>query len=170
MKANARFLFLTLTLSLALAGCATAPKPAPAPPPIVIVQPRPAPPSPPPADWRDAMRSSGTWRWQREGTLSVARYGADFALSCDAASRQVTLRRSAAQPSASPLTITTTSTRRILNGVADSGAVFAMLPGTDPLLDAMAFSRGRFMIETAATAPLFLPSWSEISRVVEDCR
>ncbi|MEO7384055.1 MAG: hypothetical protein ABIU18_03890 [Novosphingobium sp.] len=102
--------------------------------------------------------------------MSVARYGADFTLSCDLASRQVTLRRSAALPGASPLTITTTSARRTLNGMADSGGVQALLPASDPILDAMAFSRGRFMVETATTAPLYLPSWSEISRVVEDCR
>lgn len=169
MKANVPLLFLILALS----GCAAAPKPTPAPPPVVIVQPRPAPP-PPPVDWRDALRSPGTWHWQREGALSVARYGSEFALSCDAASRQITLRRSAVAPAAlpvtGPLTITTTSSKRLLSGIPDSAAVIAQLPGNDPILDAMAFSRGRFMVETPNTAPLYLPSWSEISRVVEDCR
>jgi len=34
----------------------------------------------------------------------------------------------------------------------------------------MAFSRGRFALETAGQETLYLPSWPEISRVVEDCR
>ena len=172
MKANVPLLLLTLTLTQVLAGCAAAPKPVPSPPPVIIVQPRPAPPPPPPppADWRDAPRSPGTWRWQREGRLSVARYGAEFSLTCDAASRQVTNWRSASQPAAGPLTITTTSARRILNGMPDGGSIMATLTGSDAILDAMAFSRGRLMVETTGTAPLYLPSWSEISRVVEDCR
>ena len=172
MKANAPLLFLMLALPLVLAGCAAKPKPAPPPPPVVIVQPKPAPPPlpVPPADWRDALRSPGNWRWQREGALSVARYGAAFSLSCDAAARQVTLRRSAVAPAASLLTITTTSSKRLLNAMPENGAVFAALPANDPILDAMVFSRGRFMIESTGTAPLYLPSWSEISRVVEDCR
>jgi hypothetical protein len=34
----------------------------------------------------------------------------------------------------------------------------------------MAFSRGRFAIETAGLPTLYVPSWPEVSRVVEDCR
>ena len=44
------------------------------------------------------------------------------------------------------------------------------LPAHDSLLDAIAFSRGRFMIEVMGEAPLFLPAWPEISRVIDDCR
>ena len=50
------------------------------------------------------------------------------------------------------------------------GMVTAELPARDPALDAIAFSRGRFALETAGLATLYLPSWPEISRVVEDCR
>ncbi|MDG2003332.1 MAG: hypothetical protein P8J20_08375 [Novosphingobium sp.] len=44
------------------------------------------------------------------------------------------------------------------------------LPASDPLLDAMAFSRGRFAVETAGLPTLYVPSWPEVSRVIEDCR
>jgi hypothetical protein len=43
------------------------------------------------------------------------------------------------------------------------------LPATDPLLDQIAFTRGRFML-AAGTLELILPAWPEIARVVEDCR
>ena len=46
----------------------------------------------------------------------------------------------------------------------------AGLPARDPLLDAMAFSKGRFAVEVAGLPTLYLPSWIEVSRVIEDCR
>jgi len=44
------------------------------------------------------------------------------------------------------------------------------LSAYDPLLDALAFSRGRFAIVASGTPALVLPAWPEIARVVEDCR
>jgi len=38
------------------------------------------------------------------------------------------------------------------------------------LLDAIAFSRGRFSVEAAGTARLVIPAWPEAARVVEACR
>ena len=46
----------------------------------------------------------------------------------------------------------------------------AEIPAKDPLLDAMAFSRGRFAIMLDGQAPLIVPSWVEVTRVVEACR
>ena len=67
--------------------------------------------------------------------------------------------------------LTTTSTRRLLALAADpvAGASVA-LAVRDPLLDAMAFSRGRFMLEVAGFPALYLPAWAEVGRVIEDCR
>jgi hypothetical protein len=45
-----------------------------------------------------------------------------------------------------------------------------VLPARDALLDAIAFSRGRFALEAAGLETLYLPSYPEISRVVQDCR
>lgn len=181
MKANA-LLVLSVT-ALALAGCASQPRPAPGPP--VLAPPRPplprpsAPlpaPSPPPADWRDAPRTPGDWRWSNAGGRSLASYGPAGApvltLACDGPGRTVTLFRSWAAPQAGPLTITATSARRMFTASAISApsGVAVTLPATDPILDAMAFSRGRFMVETAGMPTLYLPSWPEVSRVIEDCR
>ena len=40
----------------------------------------------------------------------------------------------------------------------------------DELLDAMAFSRGRFVIEQAGAPTLVVPAYPEVGRVIEDCR
>lgn len=49
-------------------------------------------------------------------------------------------------------------------------SLIGVLPANDPILDAMAFSKGRFAIETAGQQTLYLPSWPEVTRVIEDCR
>ena len=46
----------------------------------------------------------------------------------------------------------------------------AELAASDPLLDAIAFSRGRFAVDVPGTAPVYVPAYPEITRVVEDCR
>ena len=45
----------------------------------------------------------------------------------------------------------------------------ALVP-RDAVLDAMGFSRGRFVIEVAGLPTLYLPAWPEVGRVIEDCR
>ena len=40
----------------------------------------------------------------------------------------------------------------------------------DPLLDAVAFSRGRAAFSDSGQPTLVVPSWAEAARVVEDCR
>jgi hypothetical protein len=40
----------------------------------------------------------------------------------------------------------------------------------DPLLDAMASSRGRIGISASGLAALVVPPWAEVGRVIEDCR
>jgi hypothetical protein len=49
-------------------------------------------------------------------------------------------------------------------------AVAAELSPTDPQLDALAFSRGRFLVGLSGSADVIVPSWPEVARVIEDCR
>ncbi len=115
-----------------------------------------------------------------EGGRSTARYGTAGArpvamLTCDPARRATILWRTGPATSTTTgqitLVVTTTGTRKLLTATPDTagGASVALAPG-DPLLDEMAFSRGRFMLEIPGTSTLYLPSWVEISRVIEDCR
>ena len=168
MKANVARLRIALLLSLGLAGCVKPPQPAPVPRPAPVVTPRPAPapPTPPPANWLNRPATPGAWSWRQEGGQSLASFAGNgavvFALACDPARRTITLRGNPVG-SNTPLVVTTTSTRRALSGEPS-------LAAGDPLLDAMAFSRGRFMVEGAGSGPLYLSSAPELSRAIEDCR
>lgn len=116
----------------------------------------------------------GDWVWSVEAGRSIARFaGGALALRCDRASGTVTLLRAGLAESPVPLTVTTTSIARDLAATPQAGppgALAVALPARDSLLDAMAFSRGRFMVEAAGLPALYVPSWPEVSRVVEDCR
>jgi hypothetical protein len=121
----------------------------------------------------------GDWRWSMEGSQSVARFGSAgtaFALRCDLSTRTVQMERlgaSTSQPSGATLTIRTQTATRTLSAAAHPGArtsLTASVPARDPLLDAMAFSKGRFAVEATGWPTLYVPAWTEVSRVVEDCR
>ena len=173
-------LFAPLSLSLSVSACVA--PPASLPPPVERA-PAPAPPPRPvplAADWRDWARTPGDWRYNATPTDTVATYGAAtgkpaLSMTCNRAARQVTL--TTAGTTATAMTIRTTSVTRALPGrvIANTGVwapivLQATLPATDPLLDAMAFSRGRFVVEQAGSPPVVLPAWAEVGRVIQDCR
>lgn len=163
-----------------VAGCAGVVPPAPQPaPPVPVPAPAPAPAPPPPAlgeDWRDWPVSPGTWAYRQDARGSIALFGiresdASFTIRCDRAARQIYLSRQGATPG--PLTIRTSSTARALTARPTGGTPAYMavaLAANDPVLDAMAYSRGRFIVEMPPLAPLVVPTWSEVPRVIEDCR
>jgi len=102
---------------------------------------------------------------------SVARFGGGtLALRCDQPGTTVTMLRSGSFSGRIPVTILTQHTTRTLTGIGEPGALAITLPARDPLLDAMAFSRGRFAVEVSGLPTLYVPSWPEVSRVIEDCR
>ena len=166
-------------LAALTAACFPPPRPVPVavPVPVPMPPPRPAPP-PPPADWRDAPATPGDWRWSTASGTSQASYGAADAaplvtLTCDRARGIVLLERAGEATGSVPITVRTTFSLRLLSSdaaVSHSGWITMRLTPRDPLLDAIAFSRGRFTIEVAGMPALYLPSWPEISRVIEDCR
>ena len=171
-------LLTTLAGIAFLSACAAPRKPEPAamPPPP---SPRPvatAIPATPPADWRDAALTPGSWAYEPGTAGSVASFGSDssapLAIVRCAAGR-IGLSRAGAAPGPLPLTITTSSATRAFTATPIAEAtpqlVLALAP-RDPVLDAMAFSRGRFVIEVAGLPTLYLPAWPEVARVIEDCR
>jgi hypothetical protein len=109
-----------------------------------------------------------------EGNRSVARFGADtFVLSCDRDAATISLMRPGVAEGQVPVTILTSSMSRTASAAPIAGhapVIGLALPARDQLLDAMAFSRGRFAVETAGLPTLYMPSWPEVSRVIEDCR
>jgi hypothetical protein len=164
---------------LALAGCipATAPAPTPAPAPAPAPVPQdpvePARPAPPvQGNWLDAPQTAGDWRWRRDGAESLAQFSAPdgrllVQMACTA-QRQVALTVVGAAPG--QLTIRTETASQSQTATSGGGGARSQFAARDPLLDAIAFSRGRFAIEAAGLAPLYLPSYPELTRVVEDCR
>jgi sulfur carrier protein ThiS len=85
----------------------------------------------------------------------------------------VLLARTGTSAVSLPMTVLTTSETRPLSAdPAPQGQpqlVTALRTG-DKLLDAMAFSRGRFAVEVNGLPTLYLPAWTEVGRVIEDCR
>lgn len=196
MKINRTALMIASVLSLA--GCTQAPpQPSPAPqggtlppaskPVLPVPLPRPAPPPPQAprtdaASWRDLPLTPGGWTYTAESTGSAVRFGQPGAgalilMRCDRTRPAILVQRAGLAASTVPATITTSSTLRRLSAVPTaSAAPNAAVPFEiafnvrDPLLDAIAFSRGRFMVEMGGAQTLVLPAWSELGRVIEDCR
>ena len=158
---------------LMLSACVAPQQAAPPPPPAPVYTPPPAPPPPPPpADWRDRALTPGDWRYQRTGAGGEAVYGIDpaaprLALRCARNAGQVWLVwPGATGPS---IAIQTTETSAVRTGSVAGAELRLAFPARDPLLDQMAYSRGRIML-TAGGQALIVPSWPEIARVIEDCR
>lgn len=180
MKANPRLRstprsIFTLPLSasaMLLAACvpqAAAPPPRPAPKPAPTPEPTLMPRTA--TGWRDAPITPGDWQWGMTNPGSTATFaGGLFVIRCDLQQRSVTLTRSGNAPAPITMTITTETGARTLATTPATTGIAVSLPARDPVLDAMALSRGRFAVEAPGTAPLYIPSWTEISRVVEDCR
>lgn len=170
-----RIILLTPFLALAAAGCV----PRAAPPPVVAPQPVPTPtPTPAPTlagDWRDWPLTPGDWHYRATATGGVSTFGTAGAapivtLACDRAARSLTLTRSGA-PAGGTMTLITTSRTTSVTGTADGrdGTMVRFAAG-DPMLDAMGYSRGRFVLQQQGLPTLVIPAWPEIERVTEDCR
>jgi len=178
---RARFLS-GIALSLAVAGCvAPAPRPQPSRPAPAVSRPAaPLPPAPKPAasDWRDWPLTPGDWVYRQDGRGSIALFGprgadAVLTLRCDRAANTLYLSRQGFAPAAVALTVRTSTLLRTLSAAPTGGTppyVAVALQPRDPLLDAMGYSRGRFVVEQAGAPTLVLPAWAEIERVTEDCR
>ena len=162
----------------ALAGCVPrAPDPAPAP-----SAPAPQPtapiltrvPTPTYDNWMDAPQSPGDWRYSAGAALTQATFGDPddirLTLICDLGTRRIGLARSGSASGPVELRIRTETADRVLQARPERDAVLAELGASDPLLDAIAFSKGRFAVEVAGRETLYVPAYPEISRVIEDCR
>jgi hypothetical protein len=173
---------ILLALPLILFACAKEPAPPPqaAPAPVAVA------PKPPPAPvslgetWIDAPRSAGDWVYRRDSRGSVALFGpsgadASFIIRCDSPARRIFLSRAGAFPGddGGMMTIRASSGLKsfaVKNNGDTPAYVAVALPVNEPQLDAMAFSRGRFLVSVKGAADLVIPSWPEIARVIEDCR
>ena len=178
MKANV--LLSGVLAATVLSACAPRtppPAPAPPPPPVATATAAPQPAPRPLGDWRDVPLTPGTWRWSSAAGQSAATFGFSgqaplVTLAC-VAPGTVQLRHAGTVAGAAPVGVTASAgTFPLMSDAVAPGAtgVTVTLPARARVLDAIAFSRGRFVIEVAGLAPSYLPAWPEVSRVVEDCR
>lgn len=153
-------------LMLVVAGCAAIPKPgapSPAPRPVAPA-PTPAPLPTPAGSWEDRAVDAGAWRYDAGNrTAAFVPTGSSnplLTMACSGSSIRLT---SALAGNVSLRTSAGTDQIRFEGGSASMG-------NRDARLDRIAFSRGRFALETPGGGALTLPVQSEIGRVIEDCR
>lgn len=171
----------TATL-LMIGSCVGPPAPravAPAPARPVPAPARPALAAPPaaqlePADWQYRPISPGTWSYRTDTVGSVAQFGSGAALvtlRCDRAARRIGLIRAGDGQGA--MVVRTSYGAATWPATASAGAapqLVAFRAASDTALDQIAYSRGKWAVETTGQPPLILPAWAEVARVIEDCR
>ena len=126
----------------------------------------------------DAPQTPGTWEYENEPGEKLALFGVNprepiFLVRCGPEGMALGRVTNAPQEAGRVMSVTTESeTRRLQAEPVPSRPqiLAATLDADDPLLDAMAITKGRFAIEVEGEETLYLPAWVEVSRVIEDCR
>lgn len=129
-------------------------------------------------NYLDAPQTQGTWRYIAESNETFALFGtaienSQFIIRCELQSRKVGIGRFGVEAGSALMRIRTETREGMFDATGrDSGQplVAAELDANDPLLDAMAITKGRIAVETAGMPTLYLPAWAEVTRVIEDCR
>lgn len=183
-----------VAITFALAACvsnAASPEPQTiaTEPTVAAAQPAPAPsptPTPRPVveepffeNYLDAPQTPGTWTYADDPGETLALFGVGeqyrLILRCDKSTREIGMARLAENAFEGPraVEIQTETTRRALTGVpvtSTNRLIVVDLDPRDPLLDAMAITKGRFAVGVEGERTLYLPAWAEVTRVIEDCR
>ena len=128
------------------------------------------------ADYSTATPLGGSWSYVPTADGSEARFSNAYAqpqitIHCTRATRRVALAKPAS--AAAPfISIWTSSQSRSAPASFNpaTNRLTAEFAAFDAFLDAIAFSRGRAAFSVGAAPALIVPVWSEISRVIEDCR
>ena len=126
----------------------------------------------------DAPLTPGDWTYRTgPGDTTIALFGESpdrprFSIGCYQAGQVITLSRYEPGASPAPFRILTEAHEGSLvtRAAQPSGNLIADVAARDQLLDAMAFSKGRFAVETPGLPTLYVPSYPEVTRVIEDCR
>ena len=117
-------------------------------------------------DWTYAATTDGS-----QAVFANSSGQAQMTIRCTKSTRRVALLKPAS--SASPSMWIWTSSRKQSSPAtydASTAQVSVELGPYDPLLDAIASSRGRVGLSTSGLEVLVVPPWADIARVIEDCR
>jgi len=127
-------------------------------------------------DLGTATPVDGTWTYAAtsdgsEASFTDAAAAVQLAVHCTRATRHVSISK-AAGAAAPALNVWTSSLTRSVPSAFNptTGRLTIDLANYDPLLDALATSRGRIGFSVGTDPALVVPAWAEIARVVEDCR
>jgi hypothetical protein len=122
------------------------------------------------------MPVTGNWSYSVTGDGSEAMFATaagapQLWAHCARATRRVLISKSA-NAAAPFLNVWSSSAQRNLLSAFNpaSARLTAELGAYDPLLDALANSRGRVAVGVSGQVPLVMPPWPELARVIEDCR
>jgi hypothetical protein len=104
--------------------------------------------------WTDWPITPGNWVYRQDDRGSIALFGlagrdALVTIRCDTSRGRIYV---AASTGSSPAYIA------------------AEIVPTDSILDAVAYTRGRIALEAAGQQAIAIPVWSELPRVIDDCR
>jgi hypothetical protein len=117
-------------------------------------------------NWNYAVTNDGS-----EASFSNAAGNPQLWVHCTRATRRVTIAKPAS--AAAPfLNVWTSSATRSVPSAFNpaTGRLTIDLSAYDPLLDAIATSRGRVGFSVGTQPALVVPPWAEAARVIEDCR
>ena len=130
--------------------------------------------------WNDQPQTQGTWFYEREGSETFALFGSSAEdplaiIRCDLTTRKLGIGRfnTASQSTELMMRVRTETRQSLLTAIpkGNGDGLFGVeLEASNPLLDAMAITKGRFAIEVEGVEPLYIPAWAEVTRVIEDCR
>jgi len=132
--------------------------------------------APAPIDLDTVQPLGGSWSYRAisggsEAFFADAAGAKRLVLRCTRAQRIVSIVRSEVPAAASTLSVWTTSTARsVPSRYLATRELAADLAAADPLLDAIAFSRGRFATGAAGAPMVAVPAGPEPTRVIEECR
>ena len=128
------------------------------------------------ADQSIALPLPGTWTYTAsadggEAVFIDSNNQPQLSLRCARGIRRVVLSKpaSAASPTLGVWSSTASKSWPATYDAA-TARLSAQIANWDPVLDAIAYSRGRFAVAAAGQAPLVVPDWADLSRIIEDCR
>ena len=127
-------------------------------------------------DWRTGPLTAGSWAYRgltdgSEAVFTDAGVTRRIVVKCSRPTRIITLAVASVAPG-STISLSTTETQRSFAARFDAqtSQIIAQIANNDAVLDAMAFSRGRFALSVPGSATLVVPAWPEVARSIEDCR
>jgi hypothetical protein len=127
-------------------------------------------------DLSTATPIDGTWAYAAtsdgsEASFTNASAAVQLTVHCTRATRHVSIAK-AASAAAPLLNVWTSSLARSVPSSFNPATrrLTIDLAPYDPLLDAMATSRGRVGFSVGNEPALVVPAWAEAARVIEDCR